>query len=179
MKTNTDKYSDEAVFCVKYLAERGYLSMDKLTEIAMLLDDFDVDFNLVRVKKDFYTELAEALRKLWPPGEKDGKWPWRDSVPNLAKRLETLWISRNLKNYTIDDCLTVARRYLAQFENNVKYMKILKYFIIKQGSVMQKDGLIRYTSESTLADMLESLDSTPQDEWSEVFSTVDTGGELI
>lgn len=45
-------------------------------------------------KKSFFEELAERLREMWPPGEKDGKYPWRDSVGNLARRLELLWADR-------------------------------------------------------------------------------------
>ena len=89
---NTDsmekKYSDEAVFCVKYLHDRGYLSEDKLDELTSLLDDFKVDFKLIKVNKDYYTELDTKLRELWPSGNKEGKFPWRDSVENLRIRLK-------------------------------------------------------------------------------------------
>lgn len=174
------EYSDEAIYCVKYLAERGYLNQEKLTEIAMLLDDFDVDFNMVRIEKDFFTRLAEALRPLWPAGEKDGKYPWRDSVANLSRRLYTLWNVRNLKEYTIEQCLTVARRYLAQFETNAKYMRTLKYFILKQGEIIDKAGLIRRTNESIFADMLEGDESTVtnnQEEWESLLMPME--GRLV
>ena len=174
------EYSDEAIYCVKYLAERGYLNQKKLTEIAMLLDDFDVDFNMVRIEKDFFTRLAEALRPLWPAGEKDGKYPWRDSVANLSCRLYTLWIVRNLKEYTIEQCLTVARRYLAQFETNAKYMRTLKYFILKQGEIIDKAGLIRRTNESIFADMLEGDESTVtnnQEDWESLLMPME--GRLV
>lgn len=174
------EYSDEAIYCVKYLAERGYLNQEKLTEIAMLLDDFDVDFNMVRIEKDFFTRLAEALRPLWPAGEKDGKYPWRDSVANLSRRLYTLWNVRNLKEYTIEQCLTVARRYLAQYETNAKYMRTLKYFILKQGEIVDKAGLIRRTNESIFADMLEGDESTvtnTQEDWESLLMPME--GRLV
>lgn len=174
------EYSDEAIYCVKYLAERGYLNQEKLTEIAMLLDDFDVDFKMVRIEKDFFTRLAEALRPLWPAGEKDGKYPWRDSVANLSRRLYTLWNVRNLKEYTIEQCLTVARRYLAQYETNAKYMRTLKYFILKQGEIIDKAGLIRRTNESIFADMLEGDESTvtnTQEEWESLLMPME--GRLV
>lgn len=174
------EYSDEAIYCVKYLAERGYLNQEKLTEIAMLLDDFDVDFKMVRIEKDFFTRLAEALRPLWPAGEKDGKYPWRDSVANLSRRLYTLWNVRNLKEYTIEQCLTVARRYLAQYETNAKYMRTLKYFILKQGEIIDKAGLIRRTNESIFADMLEGDESTvtnTQEDWESLLMPME--GRLV
>lgn len=127
----------------------------------------------------FFDQLATTLREMWPPGEKAGKWPWRDSVPNLSKRLKTLWELRSLKDYTIDDCVMAARRYLAQFENNAKYMQTLKYFILKQEAITDKDGTNRYVSTSKFADMIESnptVDDTA--EWEKLFessNTIDQG----
>lgn len=152
------KHTKEAIFCAKYLKENGYLSGDKLDELSALIDDLDVDFNLVRIRKDYYTELAEKLRELWPSGNKDGKYPWRDSVKNLAYRLKYIWALRGLKEYTVDDVLSVARKYLAQYENDATYMQTLPYFICKQKrATIDADGKIDYETKSVLADMLESL----------------------
>ena len=169
-----NKYSDESIFCVKYLAQQGYLSEDKLTEIASLLDEFDVDFNLVRVQKeDFFDELAKGLRNIWPAGEKDGKYSWRDSQQNIKKRLKILWNKRGFKDVPLDICLAVARKYVSQFQDSRKYMKTLKYFIMKQGEIIEKDGRIRYTDESLFADMIEANDFDPSDaqnEWEDMFN---------
>lgn len=114
-----------------------------------------------REPDDFYVKLAEGLRELWPPGEKDGKYPWRSSVKDLKTRLEFLWKDRKLKDkYTIDDCLTVARKYLSQYENNAKYMQTLKYFIFKQDKMADTKGKVKLTYKSTLADMLEDGSAT-------------------
>ena len=133
--------------------------------------------------QSFMEELATKLRDLWPAGEKDGKYPWRDSVSNLVKRLEFLWKERNLKDkYTIDDCLIAARRYLAQFENNVKYMQILKYFIFKQNKLVAKDGKVTYTYKSTFSDLLEDdANRAMLNEWDSLFESSNTfeQGELI
>lgn len=131
------------------------------------------------VGSDYFVTLAEGLRELWPAGEKDGKWPWRDSVSNLTRRLKNLWDIRELKEYPLDACLSVARRYLAQYEDNAKYMQTLKYFILKQDEVVGKDGRIHYTNKSVFADMLES--SSTFDEWNDVFESSNTyeQGELI
>ena len=126
--------------------------------------------------KSFYAELAEALRKLWPPGEKDGKWPWRDSVDNLTRRLKTLWDIRNLGERTIDECIMAAQRYLAQFQDNAKYMQTLKYFILKQDDIIDKNGKHKYINVSKFADLLESnpnMDNT-MSEWTELFESSNT-----
>ena len=152
------KYSDESLFCAKYLQEKGYLSEGDLNEMSALLDDLKVDFELVKVEKNFYVELAERLRELWPTGNKDNKYPWRDSVENISQRLKHLWVTRKLKEYTIDECLTVARKYLAQFEEDTKYMRVLKYFIYKsKPAYVKENGLSVHQYESIFADMLESL----------------------
>lgn len=105
--------------------------------------------------ENYFKELAQKLRNLWPTGEKDGKYPWRDSVGNLVKRLQNLWTIRELEAYPIETCVSVAQRYLARFEQDAKYMKILKYYILKQGSITRIDGKIVHTNESLFADMLE------------------------
>lgn len=131
--------------------------------------------------KDFFTQLAEGLRKLWPAGEKDGKYPWRDSVANLSARLETLWTIRELKDYDLDYCLAAARRYLSQFETNAKYMQTLKYFILKQNKVIQKDGLIKYVNESKFADYLtDSTTEALQNEWEQALNELNfEEGEIL
>ena len=178
------KYSDEAIFCAKYLNDRGLLSEDKLEEIMALIDDFDVEFKFIKVQLGYFTRLAKALRELWPTGEKDGKYPWRESVANLARRLETLWAARNLQEIPVETCVMVARKYLAQYENNTKYMQTLKYFVLKQGKIVGDDGGVRYIQKSQFADMLESV--TDEDkkmaEWESMFeqsNTIDQGGILI
>lgn len=133
-------------------------------------------------KDEFFVSLAEALRQLWPPGEKDGKYPWRESVVNLSRRLALLWDVRKLKQYSIDECLTVARKYVNQFEDNTKYMRTLKYFVLKEKPVRAADGKASYTHESVFADMLENnlinqMDEIPSDMFD--LNSIDSGGELI
>ena len=174
------QFSDEAIFCAKYLKDRGLLSGEKLDEITAFFDDFDADFNLVKIQTGYFTKLAKALRELWPSGEKDGKYPWRDSVGNLARRLEVMWAARNLREMPIETCLTVARRYLAQFEHDTKYMLTLKYFILKQAKIVRPDGGVKYLQKSQFADMLESIseEEKQQAEWESMFeqsNTLDQG----
>lgn len=120
--------------------------------------------------KTFYEKVAEGLRKIWPSGEKDGKYPWRDSVSNLTKRLEFIWNDRRFGDkYSVEDCLRAGRRYVAQFQDNAKYMVLLKYFVFKQDkSAVDKSGKIVYTYKSLLADYLESVENNVPDEYDEI-----------
>ena len=164
-------YPDSVRFCVKYLQERGFLG--EVNEIAKTLGDFNKEFILAEVKSDFFLELANALRELWPQGEKDGKYPWRCNPSELSKRLAFVWEDRKLGHYTIDQCTAVARKYLAQYEHNAKYMQILKYFVFKQQRLINHDGKISVINKSVFADMLEGNEF--QEEW----GVLETQGELV
>lgn len=171
-------------FCVKYLLDHGINALN-FDDAVSTISVSDPAYELVQVKvevKSFFDELAEKLRELWPPGDKDGKYAWRDSVPNLSKRLKALWDDRlKGKEYTIDECLVAARKYLAQFEDNVKYMQTLKYFIMKQKSIVESNGRIKYINESKFADILEgNSELAVMDEWNDILngSNIDEG-ELI
>ena len=73
----------------------------------------------------------------------------------------------------------MARKYLAQFEDNARYMQTLKYFILKQDKIVERTGRIKYINKSVFADMLES--TSTMDEWGDVFESSNTfeQGELI
>ena len=176
--------SPEIKFCARYLRDHGISALD-YSKIILALSPNDPTYTLVKQSgSNFFEELAEKLRELWPPGEKDGKYPWRDSVSNLSRRLRALWAERfpTVKDgtYTIDECLTVARKYLAQFEDNAKYMMTLKYFIMKQDKIVNKNGHAIIINKSVFADMLESK-SVVDDEWNSIFESTSTSeqGELI
>ena len=134
-----------------------------------------------REPEGFYYDLAQKMRELWPPGNKGGKWPWRESAKTLAERLKFIWTDRNLKGkYTIDDCLATARRYLAQFEENTTYMQTLKYFVFKQEILKSGDNKGKVTYTSKFADMLEqNVDITDHDLFSEEDLANMSEGELV
>jgi len=176
-------FSPEIRFCVKYLLEHG-ISVADFEEVVSSLTGDENRYEIVPIyeqEQDFFDELAGKLRELWPPGEKNGKYPWRDSVANLSRRLKSLWDIRQLKNYSIEDCLAVARRYLAQFENDVRFMMVLKYFIMKQKSIVEKNGRERIITDSRFADMLESASDFEKmdDEWSAILNETQDIGDII
>ncbi|MBQ3950200.1 MAG: hypothetical protein II661_06985 [Bacteroidales bacterium] len=180
----------EALFCLKYLLQNGFISGQ---DIESDLAKFKIrDYKLVPLQdKDFAEELAMKLRELWPAGNKKSydrkgnlmEYAWRDSVSNLTRRIQTLWDVRELKDYTLEQCLSAARRYLARFEQDTRYMQLLKYFILKQDKVVESGGRIRYVSKSTFADMLEGKDAEDavQSDWENLLygNDICEQGELI
>lgn len=176
-------YSREAIFCAKYLQRLGLLSEYHLKILTELAKRSKVEFSMTEVKDGFFVELATALRPMWPPGDKDGKWAWRDSVESLAERLRTLWSVRGLQAYSIDTCVEVANKYLSRFENDAKYMQILKYFILKQKRVAIGENKYKLINQSVFADMLEGVtdDELQQDEWNKLLegASMSLEGHLV
>ena len=179
----------EIRFCVRYLLEHG-INANNFDDVVVSMppEDEDDKFELVKVPKktSFFDNLAEKLRELWPPGEKEGKYPWRDSVGNISRRLQLLWKERfpNFKENenSIEQCLTVARRYLAKFENDTKYMQTLKYFILKQEPISKGNGHLTYINKSRFADMLEGKadEDAIMNEWDFLVNDASIGeGEII
>lgn len=181
----TKTYTEEVVFCAQYLNQKG-ITPEEYVTLATCNEVLPFKITRTQERDEFFEELAKKLRELWPPGDKtvNGKsYAWRDSVPNLAKRLETLWSDRfKDKDYSIEECLSAARKYLAQFEDNVKYMQTLKFFIWKQKDLVMSNGQIKHIAESKLADILEGNVelAAVDDEWNEILnSTSNDDFELI
>ena len=184
--TNNQEYTSEIKFCVKYLLDHGVNSKN-FVDVATKLTPKDQRYDFVKVEdridRKFFDELASKLRELWPPGNKSGKYPWRDSVENISKRLQILWNERMKgKTYTIEQCLAAARKYLSQFEDDTTYMVLLKYFILKQEHIVKENGHLTYINKSKLADLLEGEAEELQAdlEFEEFMSRLSTEeGELI
>ena len=176
----------EIKFCVGYLIGQGVSPKD-YSVISKALSPKDPDFRLVKVaESSFFDRLAEKLRELWPPGDKDGKYPWRDSVGNLSRRLKLLWKERfpdfKENENSLEQCLTVARRYLAKYENDTKYMQTLKYFILKQEQIAKGNGHFVIINRSRFADMLEGKEDEDaiMNEWDFLVNEASVGeGELV
>lgn len=125
-----------------------------------------VDLVHTKISDEYFYKIAKALRPMWPAGDKSERYPWRDSVENLKKRLKTLWDIRRMKEYPLEDCIQTANIYLSRFANDTTYMQTLKYFILKQKEIVEPDGRIRYVNESKFAEMLEHVNqNNAQDEF--------------
>lgn len=78
-----------------------------------------------------YEKLAEDLMAVFPEGKKAGTtYYWRGSVTVIAERLKKLVSQKNVE-FTDEQAINAARRYVQSFNGNYKYMSILMYFIYK------------------------------------------------
>jgi len=77
------------------------------------------------------TALASQMRELFPTGEQPGTgYLWRCSVPTAVDRLNTL-IKDTGETLTTDEVLEATRRYVANYEQNSKKVRTMRYFIYK------------------------------------------------
>ena len=82
-----------------------------------------------------YRTLADKMREVYPKGLKPGtNYQWRDSTAIIADRLMRLVAKYNIE-FTDEEAVEATKRYIASFNDNYRYMQILKYFISKQKPV--------------------------------------------
>lgn len=76
------------------------------------------------------TKLAENLREIFPKGMKVGSSAWRGNVREITLRLQKFYKLYG-KQYSPEDILNAAQKYVDSFPNDRTKMRILKYFILK------------------------------------------------
>lgn len=88
----------------------------------------------IKESSDRYKKLAEDLMAIFPEGKKAGTtYYWRGSITVISERLKKLVAQKNVE-FTDEQAVSAARRYVQSFNGNYKYMSILMYFIYKNKS---------------------------------------------
>lgn len=137
---------------VKSLLERGYVLYDGMYESSItnagitLLKAIDSDLKAVGGPPDEeIIEMVEVMRSLFPEGKKVGtnKY-WRDNRANIFKKLK-VFLSENA-HVTKEDIVKATEKYVDSFKNDKTLMRILPYFIEKNG-------------ESELLSIVENIDN--------------------
>ena len=125
----------------------GYtINNNKFSEIEDLL----ASCNIPKKKEDDnIIELAKQLKGIFPQGKKEGtNYYWADGVSIIAKRLQMFFrIYGN--SYTNEQIINATKKYVESFNGNYCYMRLLKYFILKNdrdagGNVDEKSELLSY-----------------------------------
>lgn len=78
-----------------------------------------------------YITLAEEIRKLFPSGKKDNRYPWRGSLRTLSDRLSKLDKYFGLDKYTDEAIIEATKDYISNFELDKTGMRICPYFLLK------------------------------------------------
>ena len=141
----------------------GYMVTQRWDDVAssILLDSEKTHQSQERLE-----DLAIKLMEIFPKGKKEGtchyfKGNKKDNVLKLKKFFKLYG------KYTDQQILDAARNYVASFNGNYAYMRILKYFIWKDEIKVNSEGT-RYVEEvSDLANWIENAghEDTLRNDW--------------
>lgn len=108
-------------------------------------------------------ELAAKLKEIFPKGKKSGTpYYWSEGIPLITKRLKIFF--KKYGNYSFEDIIGAANKYVESFNGDYTYMKLLKYFIFKDTRGV--DSNIEYTSE--LLNFIENRNEIDSSDWTSV-----------
>lgn len=149
------------------LQQRGFLNFNKkiTTSGVEILDT--ILLNSIQPKDiddNFYEEIAEELKSLYPQGRKPGtNYMWRGTTAEIVRKLKTLTIKYKFK-FTKEQAVKATKDYISSFNGNYSYMQLLKYFILK--TVRDADGNVEIKSE--FMSRIENSSQNDEIEWTEV-----------
>ena len=106
-------------------------------------------------------KLAERLVNIMPKIKMPGTpYYYRCNRREVAGKLKKFYKLYNPDGkYTEDDIAEATKKYVEAFNGNYKYMKLLKYFILKNEHKVDSEGRAFIEETSQLATMLENKNS--------------------
>lgn len=126
--------------CIASLIAKGWAGADLFDDTKIVLSDNTKEnvFNvlvdsdkLVEDKQDDFEAIANKLREIFPKGNKAGtNYNWRGSIAEIARKLKNLVVKYGCK-FTEEEAIEATKAYVASFNGDYKYMKLLKYFLLK------------------------------------------------
>lgn len=155
----------------KTLIEKGLITADRNEEFQQIgwrlthkgnevLDAVIVDSDKIQEPQDKLTRLATRLKEIFPKGKKDGtNYYWADGVALIIRRLK-LFFKKYGNDFTEDQIIQAAEKYVQGFNGDYQYMRLLKYFIFKEkvganGEVEGDSELINYIENAGQEDELK------------------------
>lgn len=112
---------------------------DKIANILVSSDKY------VSSSEEFFNEVADEIRKLYPNGKKPGtSYLWKDSTSVIVQKLKTL-VAKYKFHFTKEEAISATQEYVNAFKDDVSHMRLLKYFILKND--VDADGNKRLSSE--------------------------------
>lgn len=128
----------------------GWRLTNKGTEV---LDSVIMDSDKEQESQDRLIQLATRLKEIFPKGKKDNtNYYWADGVALIMRRLQ-LFFKKYGNKFTDEQIIQAAEKYVQGFNGNYQYMRLLKYFILKEkvganGEVEGDSELISYIENS-------------------------------
>lgn len=112
--------------------------------------------------EDYYTDLAVALKNVYPKGRKPGtNTMWRGNTVEIVKKLKTLESVYHF-TFTFDQAVEATRKYVESFNGNYDKMRVLKYFLLKTVSEPDEDGKLKSTVVSDFMTFVENEDQVEE-----------------
>lgn len=114
-----------------------------------LIESVILESDKVQEPEDKLDNLAKRLKDIFPKGKKDGtNYYWTEGTALIVRRLK-LFFKKYGNEFTEEQIITAAEKYVQNFNGNYQYMKLLKYFIFKEkvgaaGEVEGESELINY-----------------------------------
>src|SRR5574344_784460 len=157
------------------LIEKGYITQDgnlfgvfRITDEGMeTLNSAILDSDNKVPAKDNLIGLVIAIQELFPKGSKFGGTSWRGSQREISVKLQKwfklygTYTDKEGKEHkwTYPEIIDATQRYVNHFNGDYKFMRQLKYFILKFEKKMDAEGR-QYSEEvSDLASYLENPDA--------------------
>jgi hypothetical protein len=106
--------------------------------------------------------LVGQLREIFPKGIKTGSAAWRGNNREIILRLQKFFKIYNSK-YSDEEIINATKKYVESFNGNYTYMRILKYFILKDEVKIDEEGNRYVEQVSELANFLENEMEQPQE----------------
>lgn len=107
-------------------------------------------------------KLAIDMRQLFPKGIKTGSSAWRGNLREITLRLQKFFKLYG-SDWTEEQILAATKRYIDSFNGDTKFMRILKYFILKSEKKFNEEGKFVVEEVSELATWLENDDLEKED----------------
>ena len=138
-----------------FVTEKKYALIDKAKS---LLEDVNLDSMDSNNKESRnIEELAIKLKELFPKGKKPGTTQyWTEGTSLIVKRLKVFF--KKYGEYTDEQILSAAERYIKSFNGNYSYMRVLKYFILKDERKSDEEGKLIVQQVSDLATFIENAE---------------------
>ena len=104
-------------------------------------------------------KLVIKLQALFPEGKKDGTTQyWRGNKREISLKLKKFFKLYG-DTYTDQQIIDATKNYVDTFNGVFTYMRVLKYFIMKEEKKQTEDGLMRVVEVSDLANYIENAGS--------------------